>query len=85
MMVKVEVVGIVKHTEKAVLVEVDNGRYINEVWLPRAQAKPLGYKDDEGKAHITAVKLPYWLAKQNGLLAVDGQGMYMYNVTMLNE
>ena len=83
MMVQVECVGIVKATEKAVLVEFDNGDYINEVWLPKSQAQPIGYRDENGKAHITAVKMPYWLAKNNGLLAEDGWKMPKYNYTII--
>lgn len=51
---------VVAATELALLCRFDTG---DEVWVPRAYAKPLKAVGDSGD-----VTLPYWLATKEGLV-----------------
>lgn len=77
----IEVHGIVKETEKAVLVAIDNKNY----WIPKANCR-IGKsksKTKDGKHKRYLLALPTWY---NGdILAMAHNGDYINNVVIYNK
>ena len=61
-MIKIDIDGIIKITDKAILIQIDD----DEIWLPKSQVK---FSEDPKNPNLTnVIKVAEWLAEYKGLI-----------------
>ena len=85
--VKFPVCDVINYSEKCVKVGLEGNSFehLDYFFLPKKLTTPYGYIHEDGTKEITDIEIPYWLAKENGLLAKNWDGSKVYNHVIYSE